>query len=124
MLINPGAVLTIPSGQTLSVCENFTNFGVLAAATSSTVYFGNAAVNQTLNGNLTGSNGFGNVTIAKTGGMVTASQNVDMKGVFNNSTATSRFNANGRYHKVAGNFNNWNANNLGLYAIDKIISLD
>ena len=110
MLINPGAVLTIPSGQTLSVCENFTNFGVLAAATSSTVYFGNAAVNQTLNGNLTGSNGFGNVTIAKTGGMVTASQNVDMKGVFNNSTATSRFNANGRYHKVAGNFNN-----LGKY---------
>ncbi len=113
ILINPGAVLTIPTGQTLSVCENFTNFGVLSAATGSTVYFGNAAVNQIINGNLSGSNAFGNLTITKTGGIVSMLQNTDVKGIFNNSLATSTFNVNGKIHKVAGNFNNAGTYNPG-----------
>lgn len=110
ILINPGATLTIPSGQTLSVCEHFTNLGVLSAAASSTLWFGNAAVNQNINGNLTGSNAFGNFIVTKTGGVVTALQAVDVRGSFTVNNATSSFNANGRYHKVAGNFTN-----LGTY---------
>ncbi len=104
--INPGATLTIPAGQTLSVCEHFTNFGVLSADPASTVYFGNAAVNQNMNGNLTGSNAFGNLTVAKTGGLVTTLQNVDVKANFNISNATSTFTANGKVHKVGGHFTN------------------
>jgi hypothetical protein len=110
IIINPGATLTIPSGQTLSVCEHFTNLGVLSAASSSTVLFGNAAVNQNLNGNLTGSNAFGNLVITKTGGAVTPLQALDVRGNFMVTNATSVFNASGRYHKVAGNFTN-----LGTY---------
>ncbi|MBK9636442.1 MAG: hypothetical protein IPO63_00965 [Bacteroidetes bacterium] len=110
IVINPGATLTIPAGQTLSVCEHFSNLGVLSAATTSTVYFGNAAVNQNINGNLTGSNAFGNFVVTKTGGVVTALQALDAKGNFTVSNATSTFNASGRYHKVAGNFTN-----LGTY---------
>lgn len=106
IVINPGAVLTIPAGQTLSVCENYTNLGLLTAAPGSTVLFGNAAVNQSLNGNLTGTSAFGNLTITKTGGTVITTQNVDVKGNFTISNATSVFNANGKIHKVAGNFTN------------------
>ncbi|MBK7965799.1 MAG: T9SS type A sorting domain-containing protein [Bacteroidetes bacterium] len=110
IVINPGATLTIPGGQTLSVCEHFTNLGILSAAATSTLWFGNAAVNQNINGNLTGSNAFGNVVVTKTGGVVTALQAVDVRGNFTVSNATSAFDANGRYHKVAGNFTN-----LGTY---------
>lgn len=110
IIINPGATLTIPSGQTLSVCEHFTNLGVLSAASGSTVLFGNAAVNQNINGNLTGSNAFGNLVVTKTGGAVTPLQALDVRGNFTVSNATSNFNASGRYHKVAGNFTN-----LGTY---------
>lgn len=110
IVINPGATLTIPSGQTLSVCEHYTNLGVLSAANGSTVLFGNAAVNQNINGNLTGSNAFGNLVVTKTGGAVTPSQALDVRGNFTVSNATSTFNASGRYHKVAGNFTN-----LGTY---------
>ncbi|MBL7923521.1 MAG: hypothetical protein JNL88_04920 [Bacteroidia bacterium] len=106
ILINPGAVLTIPAGQTLSVCEHFTNFGILAAAPGSTVLFGNASVNQNINGNLTGSNAFGHLTINKTGGVVSLLQNGDVKGNFTIAGNTSVFDAGGKWHRVAGNFLN------------------
>jgi hypothetical protein len=106
ILINPGAVLTIPAGQTLSVCEHFTNFGSLSAAAASTVLFANAAVNQNINGNLTGANAFGNLTITKTGGVVTTLQNLDVRTNFTVSNATSSFNTSSKWHRVAGNFLN------------------
>jgi len=107
LLINPGARLTIPSGQTLSVCENFTNFGTLNADINSTVLFSSASAIQNISGNLTGSNAFGALTITKTGGSVNTLQNTDVKGVFTISSPTSLFNVSGRIHRVAGNFLNF-----------------
>lgn len=107
LLINPGASVTIPAAQTLSVCENLTNFGVLSAAPTSTVYFGNANVNQSMNGNLTGANGFGHLTVNKTGGIVSTSQDVDVKGVYTASTPTSSFNLNGKKMKSGSHFQNY-----------------
>ena len=118
ILINPGAVLTIPAGQTLSVCEHFTNYGILGAAAGSTVLFGNASVNQNMDGNLTGPNAFANLTITKTGGQVTTLQNVDVKGNFLISSATSSFNANSKLHRVAGNFTNAGVYTPGTGTLD------
>lgn len=106
LLINPGAQLTLQPGQSLSMCENFTNFGIFAAGAGSTVFFSNASANQNINGNLIGSNGFANLTISKTGGAVTSLQNTDVRGNFLINNATSVFNVSGKTHKVGGNFTN------------------
>lgn len=106
LTINPGASLTIPAGQTLSVCGNLTNLGLLSAAPTSNVIFGNLNVNQSMNGNLTGGNAFGHLTISKTGGWVTTIQNVDIRSNLNVSNATSAFDLNTKRMKVAGNFQN------------------
>ncbi len=110
LLINPGARLTIPAGITLNVCENFTNLGVLNADPASTVTFWNG-LNQNMNGNLVGANGFGNLTVSKTGGTVTQLQPVDVKSVFTLGNPTSIYNVNGRVHRVAGNFMNFGVYN-------------
>ena len=107
LLINPGASVTIPAGQTLSICENLTNFGVLSASLTSTVLFGNANVNQTMNGNLTGSNAFGNLTVNKTGGVVSTTQDVDVKGTYNAPTPTSTYNLSGKKMRSGGHFLNY-----------------
>ena len=106
IVINPGAILTISAGQALYVCEHFTNFGVLTAAPSSIVYFANGAVNQTINGNLTGSNSFGTLVIDKTGGLVNTLQNMDVRSHFIINNATSSFSMSNKYNKVGGNFTN------------------
>jgi hypothetical protein len=106
LTINPGASLTIPAAQTLSVCGNLTNFGILSASPTSNVLFGNLNVNQSMNGNLTGGNAFGNLTISKTGGWVNTTQNADVRGNMNVSNATSAFDLAGKRMKVAGNFQN------------------
>lgn len=110
LLINPGASVTIPAAQTLSICENLTNFGVLAASLTSTVFFGNANVNQSMNGNLTGANGFGNLTVNKTGGVVSTTQDLDVKGNYNAATPTSSFNLSGKKMRSGGHFQN-----LGIF---------
>lgn len=106
LIINPGAALTIHAGQTLNVCENLTNFGILSAAATSTVVFSNLSVNQTMNGNLTGSNAFGNLTVTKTGGWVSTTQNVDVRNNLTISGAASAYDLSGKRMKVAGNFQN------------------
>ena len=107
LMINPGANVTIPAGQTLSVCEHLTNFGLLTAAPTSNVLFGNANINQNMNGNLTGVNAFGHLTITKTGGIVSTLQDADVKGIFTISNATSTFNLGGKKMKAAGHFLNY-----------------
>ncbi len=108
--IAAGATLTINAGVTLTVCGNFTNNGTLIAAPTSTVLFTGPAT-QTITGNLTGANSFGNVTITKGAGSgnVTLANDIDIKGSFTTSNGTSILNANGKYIKLAGNF----ANNAG-----------
>ncbi len=106
LTINPGATLTLNAGLTLSVCEHFINYGGFSASLTSTVLFGNAAVNQNMDGNLTVPNAFGNVSIAKTGGIVTMLQNADSKGSFSLTNATSSFTMNTKNLKVGGNFSN------------------
>jgi hypothetical protein len=104
--INAGATLTMAAGSTLNVCGNFTNFGTLNCGAGSTVNFiGNT--NATITGNLTGTNGFANLTISKLpGSTVTLANNIDVKENFNESTGA--FSINGKYMKVAGNFTNSN----------------
>lgn len=104
--INPSASLTINAGFSLSVCGDYMNNGTLTAAATSTVIFNNAAINQSIDGNLVGASAFGAVTITKTGGLVEMKQNTDMKGNFTISNNTSTLNTNGRYHRVAGHFFN------------------
>lgn len=106
LTINPGATLTLNAGLTLSVCEHFINYGGFSASPSSTVLFGNAAVNQNMDGNLTVPNAFGNLSVAKTGGMVSMLQNTDTKGNLSVTNATSSFTMNTKNLKVAGNFSN------------------
>jgi hypothetical protein len=106
IVINPGATLTIPAAQTLLVCENFTNFGTFSAAPTSTVLFGNAAVNQNLNGNLIAPNSFGNLTVTKTGGMVSILQNTQVRGKLSITNATSSFTMNAKNLFVGGDFSN------------------
>ncbi|MDQ3046459.1 MAG: T9SS type A sorting domain-containing protein [Bacteroidota bacterium] len=109
LTINAGATLTINAGITLTICGNFTNNGTLIASPTSTILFNNAAVTHTIDGVFTGTNKLGNLTITKTGGSVFANVNVDIGGNFLTSNATSIFNSNGKYIRVAGNFTNSSA---------------
>jgi hypothetical protein len=110
LLINPGARLTIPSGITLNICENFTNLGVMNADPTSTVFFWNG-LNQNIGGNFLGGNGFGNLTVSKAGGLVTQLQPIDVKNVFTLSNPTSIYSVNGKVQKVAGDFLNYGVYN-------------
>ncbi|HET6246019.1 MAG: hypothetical protein H0V01_09935 [Bacteroidetes bacterium] len=104
--IMPGATLTINPGITLTVCGNFVNNGTLAISPTSTILFNNGTVNQTISGNLTGTNSLGNFTVTKAGGTVTFLSDIDIAGNFTTSTNTSVVNANSRYISVKGNFTN------------------
>lgn len=110
LTINPGATLTINPGITLTICGNLTNNGTLIASPTSTILFNNAAVVHNITGALTGTNGVGNLTITKTGGSVVLNDNIDIKGNFTTSNATSILNTAGRYIRVAGNFVNATGN--------------
>ena len=106
IIINPGAVLTLIAGQTLNICQDFTNYGSLVASPTSTLLFANANVNQNLNGSLVFPNSMGNVTVNKTGGTVKLLQNAEMSGDFLVANNTSTFDANSKLHRVGGDFTN------------------
>lgn len=112
LTINPGGVLTLQAGANLHICGNFTNSGSIVANAASTVTFDNAAANHTLTGAFVGADALGNLVVNQTGGTVTMNNNLDLKGSFTTSSATSVFNINGLYLKVAGNFTN---NSLGTF---------
>jgi len=105
--INAGGTLTLQAGANLHICGNFTNSGSLVASPSSTITFDNAAANHNVLGSLVGVDAIGNLVINQTGGTVTLLNNIDIKGSFTSSNATSVLNMNGKYVKVAGNFNNF-----------------
>jgi hypothetical protein len=102
--INPSSSLTLHTGYTLQVCGNYTNNGLFTAQPNSTVLLNNANVVQQLNGTMVGTSAFNHLTVTKTGGSVVFNQAVDNSGNVTISTAASTINAQGFYHKVAGNF--------------------
>lgn len=106
LTINSGGVLTLQAGAILHICGNFTNSGSIVASPTSTIMFDNAAATHTLAGSFVGSDAIGNLTITQTGGSVILTNNIDLRGNFTTNNATSIFNINGMYMKVAGNFNN------------------
>lgn len=112
--INPSASLSINAGFSLQVCQDYNNNGTLNAANGSNVYFNNASVNQSLNGNMVGASAFANVVVSKTGGIVTLGQNADMKGNFIITSSTSNFNANAKTHRVGGDFLNYGTYTPGI----------
>ncbi len=106
LTINAGATLTLLAGANLHICGNFTNSGSIVASPTSTVTFDNGATNHQMSGSFVGADALGNLVITQTGGAVTLNNNVDLKGSFTTSNATSVLNLNGKYLKVAGNFTN------------------
>lgn len=109
LVINSGATMRIKTGVTLDVCGDFTNNGTFIAEPGSTVRFSGTG-NQAINGSLTGTNAFANLVISKTTGTVTANSNIDVSEDFTTQSATSIFNVNGKYLRVAGDFTNNTAN--------------
>jgi hypothetical protein len=110
LIIQPGATLTIASGITLTVCGNVTNSGTLTMQPNSTILFNNTAI-HTMTGAFTGANKIWNLTVTQTAGSVILNANMDLGGNFTTSNATSVFNTNGNYIKVAGNFANADGSN-------------
>jgi hypothetical protein len=106
LTVNPGAILTLLPGSNLHICGNFTNLGSIVASPTSTVTFDNGSTNHQITGAFVGADALGNLVITQTGGAVTLNNNIDLKGSFTTSNATSVLNLNGKYLKVAGNFTN------------------
>jgi len=106
LMIMPGASLTLNPGVTLTVCGNYSNYGTLNASPTSTILFNNGPVNQSINGSLTGTSQFGNLTVTKTGGSVMLNADIDITGNFTTSNNTSIFNTGGKVIRLAGNFAN------------------
>lgn len=106
LTIATGSTLTINAGFSLQVCQDFINNGTFTASPTSTVLFNNSSLTQNIYGNFVGVNRFGNLTITKTGGSLVLQNDADVGGNFTTSNSTSIFNANSKYHRVAGNFLN------------------
>jgi len=98
-----GATLTINAGRNLQMCGNFENLGVLNIDPTASITMDNGSTVQALNGSLTGTNKLGNLVVNKTGGEVTANQNVEIGGNLTTSSVTSVFNSNGKAIIVGGN---------------------
>jgi len=98
-----GASLTINSGYQLEVKGDFENLGTLNLNSSSSILMSNASVVQNLNGMITGANKFGNFTITKTGGSVSANQDFEIGGTFTTSNSTSILSSTTSTIKIGGN---------------------
>ena len=105
LTIDPGAILTLNPGVTLSVCGNFTNNGSFVAGVGSIVKF-IGTTNQYIAGAFTGANGFANLTMQKPSGSLTVQANIDIKET--DSLLTGVFQTNAKYIKVKKNFYNAN----------------
>lgn len=114
--VHPGAVLTISATRTLSICGNLLNNGNILGNVTSTLYFGNAAVPQTMNGNFIYPNTIGNLTVNKSGASLNLMQNLEMSGNLLIQTSNSVLNANNKSIKLEGNL----SNNLGQLNMDTI----
>jgi hypothetical protein len=114
LTINVGATLRIKAPAVLDICGNLTNNGTLICEPGSKIRFVGTGL-QTVNGSLTGSNSFANLDITKASGSVQLNTNIDVAEDFVITNATSIYNFNGKYMKVAGDFTNFNnATTTGL----------
>ena len=111
LTINPGAVLTIAPGITLSVCGNFTNNGTLSCGLGANVTFIGTA-NQSINGTFaSAANNFYNLLVSKPSGTLTFNTNIYCLGNFsNNNFGTGIVNFNNKNLEIGGNFYNYNGN--------------
>lgn len=105
LTINTSASLGILSGFSLEVYGNLTNYGTMSLNDNSTVQM-SGAVNQFMDGNLSGSSAFGHFTVNKTAAStVTFNQDMTADGNFSTSNSNSDIDANGKLVKVGGNIN-------------------
>lgn len=104
--VHPGAVLTINATRLLNICGNVLNNGNILGNLTSTLYFGNAAVPQTMNGNFIYPNTIGNLTVNKTGASLNLMQNLEMSGNLSIQTNNSVLNAYNKNIKLEGNLSN------------------
>lgn len=111
LTIQPGAVLTLQPNSMLRICGDFTNYGSLIASPTSTIIFVGPST-QTISGAFVGANKFGHLEVDKAAasGTVIINNNIDIGGSFFTANATSIFNSNGKYVKLAGSFINNNGN--------------
>lgn len=105
MTIQGGASLTLGANSTLVLCGSFTNYGVLSAASTSTILFQSDAA-QVIDGSVTGTNQFGNLSVTKTLGSLTLNQNIDIAGNFVVNSTTTTVDLNGKEIHLGGNFTN------------------
>lgn len=103
LTINTSASLGINSGFQLEVYGNITNYGTMNLNDNSTVIM-TGTVNQTIEGNLTGTSAFGHFNVNKTANStVTFLQDLQADGNFTTSNANSKIDANSKLVKVGGN---------------------
>jgi len=107
VFIAPGGSLTINAGVTLQICGSYTNLGSLIADPTSIIEFIGDTI-QTINGNVTGPNRFGNLLINKSAGVVRMNTTVDVARDFTTQNVTSVFDCNGQNLRIGRNFNNIN----------------
>ncbi|MBL0137147.1 MAG: T9SS type A sorting domain-containing protein [Bacteroidetes bacterium] len=104
IVINAGASLTINPNVTLSVCGDFTNNGSFIALPGSTVKFVGSGT-QTISGNLTGVNGFANMTMEKPAGTLLINSDITIKE--SDSLKSGFFDPNAKIIRVGKNFYNF-----------------
>jgi hypothetical protein len=113
--ITTGSTLTLQPNSQLKVCNNFVNNGTINALANSTILMqsDSALQNQTMTGSMVGANKLWNLSVNKPstsgGNTVTLNNDLEQSGNFTVSTVAAYqggiFNANGKYHMVAGHFN-------------------
>ncbi|MEQ1732432.1 MAG: hypothetical protein ABL940_02105, partial [Bacteroidia bacterium] len=116
LLVNVGATLTLAAGATLKVCGNINILGSINCNPTSTIWFNDENITHTINGNVSGADALGNLIIQDplpsvgVNCRVQTLVNLDLKGSFTTSNATSVFDLNTKYIKIAGNFMNFQNN--------------
>lgn len=116
LLVNVGATLTMAAGSTIRVCGNINILGSIVCDPTSTIWFNDENITHTINGNLTGTDALGNLTIqdpiASVGVncRVQTLVDIDLKGSFTTVNATSIFDLNSKYIKIGRNFMNFQNN--------------
>lgn len=108
LTIQAGATLTFGENCTLNICGSYVNNGLLNMPSTCTIQFQNSGT-QTIDGNMTCSNMFGNFIVAKTGGTLSFLQDADISGNLTINSALSTTTMNSKKIKLAGNFSNLSA---------------
>lgn len=105
MTIQGGASLTLGANSKLILCGSFTNYGVLNANATSTIQFQGDTV-QVIEGSLTGTNQFGNLTVTKSANTITLNEDIDIVGNFTVNSPGATVDLNGKHINLGGNFTN------------------